>query len=370
MSRSVNFAVVGLGGVGRALVEAVVAGRAHHLAQYGLTFNACLVADSSGALVAATLDDAALLAACATKSSGGALKASGGPACVAKPEGQTSGAFITEVVGRLGAGTIVVDCTATDATAAALVQAIAQGKRVVSANKKPFSIEQATYDALVGSPRHLNLVRYESTVGAGLPAVAALARLAAANDPVRRIAGTFSGTLGYVMTGLQQGRKFSEIVIEAKALGYTEPDPRDDLGGVDVARKALILARGMGWRLEMSDVAVTPLYPEAMASLSVADFMAALPSLDEDFSKRSAAGAADGKALRYAANIEGGKMTVGPTLVALDSPLGSLSGTDNLVEYYTQWYNPSPLVVRGAGAGAGTTAAGCLADMVELSFCL
>jgi homoserine dehydrogenase len=188
-----------------------------------------------------------------------------------------------------------------------------------------------------------------------------------ANDKVRKIAGTFSGTLGFVMSGLEAGRPFSEVVLEAKAKGYTEPDSRDDLGGVDVARKALILARGLGWRLELSDVQVEPLYPPAMASLSVDEFLAQLPSLDADLKSRASAAKAKGEALRYAATIENGKLNVGLVSVSVTSPLGSLSGTDNLVEYYTTWYDPSPLVVRGAGAGAGATAAGVVSDMVELS---
>ena len=153
----------------------------------------------------------------------------------------------------------------------------------------------------------------------------------------------------------------------AKEKGYTEPDPRDDLGGVDVARKALILARGLGWRLELSDVNVEPLYPTELASLSVDDFMAKLPSLDADFAKRASEAKARGEALRYAATVEDGRLNVGLVSVSSSSPLGSLEGTDNLVEYYTTWYDPSPLVVRGAGAGAGATAAGALADMVELA---
>ena len=110
-----------------------------------------------------------------------------------------------------------------------------------------------------------------------------------------------------------------------------------------------------------------PLYPPELASLSVDDFMAKLPSLDADFAKRATEAKARGEALRYAATVENGKLNVGLVSVSSSSPLGSLEGTDNLVEYYTTWYDPSPLVVRGAGAGAGATAAGALADMVELS---
>ena len=182
-----------------------------------------------------------------------------------------------------------------------------------------------------------------------------------ADDKVRKIAGTFSGTLGFVMSGLESGRPFSEVVIEAKEKGYTEPDPRDDLGGVDVARKALILARGLGWRLELQDVNVEPLYPPEMASLTVDDFMAKLPSLDADFAKRATEAKARGEALRYAATVENGKLTVGLVSVSTQSPLGSLSGTDNLVEYYDDVVRPVSRCRACAGAGAGATAAGALA---------
>jgi len=124
----------------------------------------------------------------------------------------------------------------------------------------------------------------------------------------------------------------------------------------------------MGWRLELADVAVTPLYPPEFENLTVAEFIEKLPELDAGFAKQAAEAAGKGEALRFAALVENGKLTVGPQSVALTSPLGSLSGTDNLVEFYTKWYPASPLVIRGAGAGAGTTAAGILSDMVELAF--
>merc|ERR1719382_1655901 len=146
-------------------------------------------------------------------------------------------------------------------------------------------------------------VRHESTVVAGVPVIAALGRVIASADPVRAISGSFSGTLGYVMSGLQEGGAFSEVVLKAKELGYTEPDPRDDLGGVDVARKALILARTLGMRLEMSDVNVEPLYPDSLAKLSVPDFLKALPTLDKSFGDKVAEASKQGKVLRYAASV-------------------------------------------------------------------
>ena len=352
-AKQVPVALLGVGGVGRALVEALVGARTHHKDVYGLRFDVKVVADSSG-FITGDLDDAQLKSAAAAKADGKKLP------------GATKG-DVDKAVASLGEGALVVDVTASGTTTPLLIEALKRGQKVVSANKKPFSSDQAAYDALVGHPVRHNNVRHESTVGAGLPAIAALNRLSMSDDKVKKIAGTFSGTLGFVMSGLEAGRPFSEVVLEAKSKGYTEPDPRDDLGGVDVARKALILARGLGWRLELSDVNVEPLYPPELASLTVDDFMARLPSLDADFAKRVTEAKARGEALRYAATVEDGRLNVGLVSVSTSSPLGSLSGTDNLVEYYTTWYDPSPLVVRGAGAGAGATAAGALADMVELS---
>ena len=206
--------------------------------------------------------------------------------------------------------------------------------------------------------------------------MATLSRLVSAHDRVQRISGCLSGSLGFITSGLQAGEAFSSVTGRAKRLGYTEPDPRDDLGGVDVARKALILARTLGMRAEMADVELEPLCPPELASLPLDQFMAALPSLDEDFAKRVAAAAADGCVLRYVATVRPptqrggtrGRLTVGLTGVPLNSPLGSLSGTDNLVEMTTDVYAATPLVLRGAGAGAGATASGVLSDMVELAF--
>ena len=301
---------------------------------------------------------------------------------------------------RLSPRTVVVDCTATEATVPALLLAVDAGCKVVLANKKPLTVQQEVYNRLTragvtgalhadalsdaatatlgalpaqeasvaDAPLGLGRVRWETTCGAGLPVIATLNRLRMCGDPVQRIAGALSGTLGYVMTGLQEGRSLSEVVREAHSLGYTEPDPRDDLGGLDVARKALILARGLGWTLELSDVAVEGLYPQSMADLSVADFMEALPQLDAPFAEQVRAAVANDGVLRYAAVVENGRCRVGPTVVASGSPLGRLAGTDNLIEFHTRWYAPAPLVIQGRGAGADATAAGVLSDIVELGF--
>jgi homoserine dehydrogenase len=365
--RALPVILLGVGGVGRALVRQIVENRPLHAEQYGLRLDLLAVADSHSAVIALEggLADGDLREILTLKAAGRALADHplGGP--------QSDLVGVVDVAGRPGA--IVVDCTATDATVPALLYSLEQGYKLVLANKKPLTIQQEVYHRLTSAggtqgARHLGRTRWETTCGAALPVIAALNRLVASGDSVARITGTFSGTLGYVMTGLQQGRPFSEVVREAHKLGYTEPDPRDDLGGVDVARKALILARGLGWPLELGDVTVTGLYPAHMEGLTVPEFLAALPELDASFAEQGQAAAAQGQVLRYAAMVEGGACRVGPTLVDAASPLGRLSGTDNLVEFYTRWYTPNPLVIQGRGAGVDATASGVLADVIELAF--
>lgn len=367
----------GVGGVGRSLLRQIVDNRSFHVLQFGLEIQVLAVCDSDGAVLepSSGLDDELICEIIAHKQEGKRLAGHrmGGP--------QADLTSIVDIAGRAGA--VVVDCTASTATVPALLFALDRRYKIVLANKKPLTIEQEVYDRLTAAGgttgngstaepaprvRHLGRARWETTVGAGLPIIVTLNRLVSSGDEVQRITGAFSGTLGYVMTGLQAGQPFSAVVREAHRLGYTEPDPRDDLGGVDVARKALILARGLGWRLEMDDVEVQGLYPAEMASLTVDEFMAALPTLDDSFREQVEAAAAAGKVLRYAAQVENGACRVGPTLVAADSPLGRLTGTDNLVEFSTRWYSPNPLVVQGRGAGVDATAAGVLSDIIDLAY--
>ncbi len=349
--------LLGLGGVGRALLSQILEQRSLHGEKYGLRMRFLAVCDSSGAVVEPQggFTEEVLAGILQYKEESGALASHPLGRSYRSPEA---------VVEELGEpGTVVVDCTASDGTAGALLLALERGCQVVLANKKPLTVVQDVYDGISRSPSQ---ARWETTVGAGLPVIATLNRLVSSGDAIERIAGSFSGTLGYVMTGLEAGRAYSETVAEAYRLGYTEPDPRDDLGGVDVARKALILARGMGWRIEMEQVEVKGLYPGRMAGLSVDGFLAELPSLDEEFRGQVAGAAAEGKVLRYAATLSEGACSVGLTAVAKDSPLGRLTGTDNLVEFYSRWYNPNPLVIQGRGAGVEATAAGVLSDIVEL----
>lgn len=361
--------LLGIGGVGRALIRQIIANRTLYAEQYGLKLGVLAICDRTGAVLGlgGGIDDQALLDLIDLKEAGGALAehALGGD-----DYGDMS--TIVSLAGRPGA--VMVDVTATDATIPALLAARERGYKIALANKKPLTDTQEVYNRLTqagatgGAAHFQQSVRWEATVGAGLPVIATQNRLVASGDKIKRMAGAFSGTLGYVMTGLQAGRRLSEIVREAHQLGYTEPDPRDDLGGMDVARKALILARGLGWEVELSDVDVTGLYPPNLDDLNVDEFLDALPELDKamDATIRDAA-ARDG-VLRYAATVENGRCFVGPTVVSADSPLGRLTGTDNLAEFHSHWYSPNPLVLQGRGAGVDATAAGVLSDVIELAF--
>jgi aspartokinase/homoserine dehydrogenase 1 len=364
---------LGAGGVGKALLRQVLDQRSYHAERYGLRLALCAVADSSAFVQAdasqpnAELDDATLEQLLTLKASGAHFAQHRLAQSVSDPLQVVKACGVQR---NEGLATVVVDCTATEKTVPALLIGLEQGCKLVLANKKPLTIDQEVYDRLTsaGDTVRANSVRWETTCGAALPIIVTLQRLLACGDTPRCIAGAFSGTLGYVMSGLQAGRKFSEVVGEAHRLGYTEPDPRDDLGGMDVARKALILARGLGWKLEMSDVQVSGLYPLSMDGIPVANFLKATSSLDAYFAGQVEAAAAEGKVLRYAATVENGQCKVGPTLVSLNSPLGRLTGSDNLVEISTRWYTPNPLVVQGRGAGVEITASGVLADVVDLAY--
>ncbi|MEM7129512.1 MAG: homoserine dehydrogenase [Chloroflexota bacterium] len=370
--KRLNLVVLGIGGVGRSLLQQIVVNRSLHTKQYQLNLSVQAVCDRSGAISAedrsAGLGDDTLGQVVEFKASGKGLVEHSQGIAQDDPTKIVKQAIADQAANQ---ETVVVDCTATEATVSALTLAIDMGQKVALANKIPLTVQQEVYSRLTtagATERDLGRSRWETTVGAGLPVIATLGRLIASGDAIQRIAGTFSGTLGYVMTGLQEGKLLSEIVREAYDLGYTEPDPRDDLGGIDVARKALILARGIGWALEMDDVQVEGLYPSSMDALSISEFMDALPELDSSFQQRIQDAAAQGKVLRYAATVEDGQCRVMPTVVHADSPLGRLTGTDNLAEFHTTWYSPNPLVVQGRGAGVEATAAGVLSDIVELAY--
>lgn len=260
---------------------------------------------------------------------------------------------------------VIVDVTS-DETEDLLHRALAQGFDVVLANKKPLTQSWANYERLLsactpGGPR----LKYEATVGAGLPIIDTYYKLIESGDRVLRVEGCVSGTLMHVASAVSAGRPFSEAVREAVERGYAEPDPRDDLSGADAGRKALILARLLGYR----GPAPKPddLVPRSLKGLTPAQFMKRLPEFDREWAARTEREARRGRVLRYV--VTATAKSVSARLVAVDSssPIGALTGTRNLVAFTTRRYRTEPLVVSGPGAGAAVTAAGILNDILSLA---
>lgn len=262
---------------------------------------------------------------------------------------------------------ILVDLTS-DETAPLIQDALDNGVHVVLANKKPLAVAQEDFDRMIETARERRVaLRYEATAGAGLPVLDTLAKLQESGDRVETILGCFSGTLGFIMTALEDGSRFSEAVMKAWKLGYTEPDPRDDLSGMDVARKALILARTLGRRAEIAGIQLEPLFGPDVDHDDPATFVGNLAALDAAFAERIARAKRDGKVLRYVAKITRRSISVGIEAVPENSPMGRLRGTDNQVAIYTKRYSTNPLVVTGPGAGAAVTAAGVLNDILAIT---
>ncbi|MDB5081281.1 MAG: Homoserine dehydrogenase [Chloroflexi bacterium] len=269
-----------------------------------------------------------------------------------------------------GARLVVVDVSGASENimSPVITAALRQGQRAVLANKRPLCGPIQEYRQLVAAAgTGANRLRYETTVGAALPVISTVNSLLDARDRIHRVNGTFSGTLAYLTSRLEEGVPYSQAVQEAKDKGFTEPDPRDDLGGVDVARKALILSRLLGNDLELKDVEIEPLYPVELAELDIPGFMKSLPQLDEEYAQRVSDAAAEGKVLRYLATVSEGKCRVGLEKVDKDSPFGRLQGTNNMIVFTTNRYNQSPLIVQGPGAGAEITASGVLSDILSMA---
>jgi aspartokinase/homoserine dehydrogenase 1 len=262
---------------------------------------------------------------------------------------------------------VFVDCTASNDLPAKYHHLLESGVSVVTANKKGQTGALESYQSL---KKHFKTrgvkFLYEASVGAGLPILSTLRSLLASGDQIVRIEGVVSGTLSYIFNSFTPERSFSEVVQEAQKLGFTEPDPREDLNGMDVARKLLILARECGIDLELEDIALEPLLnDECLNAKSIEEFYEKLKGMDEVFEKKAADAASRGCSLCYRALLEDGKAKVLLSEVDKDHPLSSLSGSDNMFIFQTKRYFSRPLVVRGPGAGGAVTAAGVFADVIS-----
>jgi bifunctional aspartokinase / homoserine dehydrogenase 1 len=264
---------------------------------------------------------------------------------------------------------IMIDCSASTEVAARYPAWLASGLHIVTPNKKANSADLDFYGRMHEARRQGGAhYLYEATVGAGLPIIQTLRDLRDTGDEIQRIEGILSGTLAYLFNVWDGTEPFSAIVRAAKAKGYTEPDPRDDLSGVDFARKLIILGREMGLKLEMADVQLEGLVPAALTRCPPQEFLDRLPEFDGPMAERLKAARARNRVLRYVGSLDAasGKASVG--LMELDRAhtFANINLTDNVVRFMTRRYNENPLVVQGPGAGPEVTAGGVFADVLRV----
>lgn len=261
---------------------------------------------------------------------------------------------------------IFVDATGSEEVARLYPQLFASGIHVVTPSKLANTFEQSFFDRLQSEAKQNDAYfRYETTVGAGLPVISTLEDLKSSKDEIKKISGVVSGTMTYLFNQLEQGIPFSKAIIKARELGYAEPDPRDDLSGEDVARKFLTLARTLGIKIEREELQVESLIPEELAEVDQSAFLSRLQKNDEYWQQRMLEAQNKNETLRYTGQLIDGKISIGIESIPIDSPLGQLKGTDNLIQIFSKFYNQTPLVIQGPGAGKEVTAAGVLSDIMK-----
>ncbi|HSX64507.1 MAG TPA: bifunctional aspartate kinase/homoserine dehydrogenase I [Pseudoxanthomonas sp.] len=344
--------VIGPGNVGTALIEQLRAAQPQLLGKANLDLRLRAIASSSRLL----LDERGIAADWRER-----LTASTTPADLDRFAAHLTSAHLPHAV--------IVDCSASPQVAERYADWLAAGIHVVTPNKQagagPMQRLEAIRAAADASGARF---RYEATVGAGLPVISTLRDLLDTGDAVISVEGIFSGTLAWLFNRFDGSLPFSQLVAEARGMGYTEPDPRDDLSGTDVARKLVILAREAGRNLTLDDVTVESLVPESLRQASVDDFMTRLPEVDAVFADRLQRAQSAGHVLRYVARLDAeGRASVGLVELPRAHAFANLRLTDNIVQFTTRRYCDNPLIVQGPGAGPEVTAAGVFADVLRVA---
>ncbi|MEZ6038800.1 MAG: bifunctional aspartate kinase/homoserine dehydrogenase I [Planctomycetota bacterium] len=351
-ARTVSIGVIGPGNVGRTFLRQLDAARERLLREHDLDLRVRAVA---GSRRMALLDEALV-----------------GDRCELDRDTDLD-AFAAHVNAEHLPHAVIVDCSASDSIADHYADWLRRGVHVITPNKHAGAGPFQRYAQLTGPAAKDLRARfcYEATVGAGLPILVTLRDLLDTGDRLLAIDGILSGTLAFLFSSFDGTRPFSALVQDAMQRGFTEPDPRDDLSGLDVARKLVILARENGARLELADVQLESLVPEALRDVDKAEFLRRLPELDAAMAQRSADAARDGNVLRYVARLDCAgdtpRATVGLVAVPRDHALATIRPTDNVVQFTTERYRDNPLVVRGPGAGPEVTAMGIFADLLRVA---
>jgi homoserine dehydrogenase len=361
-------AQIGIGLIGRTVIEQITAQRAAWERDYGLRVIVRALIDSTGGVAcdeAGGYSTENLAAFLRHRGSGGRianLPDSFGWTRRTAAEALT----LTQPFGPV----IAIDTAAGSKTAELLGMNLTNGGGAVLSNKAPLALPASdpVAELLWSESGFRGRLRYETTCGAGLPVISTLRSLIASGDEVTQVVGALSGTLGAIFADLDAGKPFSQAVADARAAGFTEPDPRDDLSGLDVARKALILARTIGIPVELDQIEIESLVPESLRDGSIDDFMAGISLVDAQIARRAEAARANGARLKYVATVAAGQpISVGMREIPLDTVLGSLTGPENIITIASKRYAANPINITGPGAGADVTAAGVVADMLELA---
>ncbi|WP_226467882.1 bifunctional aspartate kinase/homoserine dehydrogenase I [Luteimonas panaciterrae] len=352
--QTISVGVIGPGQVGRALLSQLAATLPRLRAQSNVDLRLHAIADSKHMLLSqSALDPATAHEALKQGEAGVPVDLD---------------AFAAHVRAEHLPHALIVDCSASDVVAAKYEEWLAAGIHVVTPNKHAGSGDWTRYAAIQAAQRNGGRFLYEATVGAGLPVILTLRNLLDTGDVLHEVDGMFSGTLAWLFNSYDGSRPFSALVREARELGYTEPDPRDDLSGLDVARKLVILAREAGRELSVENVIVESLVPEHLRQVSLEEFLARLEELDAPMQARLDVAHAQGLGLRHLAKLDrDGRATVGVVGLPPEHACRKTRLTDNLVQFRSERYSENTLVVQGPGAGPQVTAAGVFGDVLMIA---